>query len=46
MEKAVDCIVARRQKEKAMSWSKKGSTALAVVTAQVINDRFTTENLH
>jgi hypothetical protein len=46
MEKAVDCIVARRQKEKAMSWSKKGSTALAVVTAQVVNDRFTTENLH
>lgn len=46
MEKTVDCIVARRQKEKAMSWSEKGSIALAVVTAQVANNRVTTENLH
>ena len=37
MEKTIDCIVARRQKEKAMSWSEKGSNALAVVTAHIAN---------
>jgi hypothetical protein len=46
MEKTVDCIVARRQKEKAMSWSQKGSIALAVITAQYSNNSVTTENLH
>jgi hypothetical protein len=45
MEKTVDCIVARRQKEKAMSWSKKGSIALAVITAQYSNNSLATENL-
>ena len=33
MEKAGDLLVARRQKEKGMSWSAKGSKALAVLTA-------------
>jgi hypothetical protein len=33
MEKAGDLLVARRQKEKGMSWSAKGSRALAVLTA-------------
>lgn len=45
MEKTVDSIVARRQKEKAMSWSKKGSIALALITAQYYNNSFATENL-
>lgn len=33
MEKAGDLLVAHRQKEKGMSWSAKGSRALAVLTA-------------
>jgi len=33
MEKAGDVLIAHRQKEKGMSWSAKGSTALAVLTA-------------
>jgi hypothetical protein len=33
MEKAGDLLVARRQKEKGMSWSAKGSRAMAVLTA-------------
>jgi hypothetical protein len=37
MEKTVDCLVARRQKEKSMSWSQKGSNALAVLSAQYLN---------
>jgi hypothetical protein len=37
MEKTVDLLVASRQKRKAMSWSEKGSTALAVVKADLIN---------
>lgn len=37
MEKTVDLLVARRQKRKAMSWSEKGSNALAVVKADLIN---------
>lgn len=45
MEKTIDCIVARRQKEKAMSWSAKGSNALAVVTAQNNNNKPATVNL-
>ena len=44
MEKAGDLIVAKRQKEKAMSWSEKGSNALAVLTAMYKN--IATENLH
>lgn len=37
MEKTVDLLVASRQKRKAMSWSEKGSKALAVVKADLIN---------
>lgn len=33
MEKCVDQVVGRRQKEKGMSWSKAGSRSLAMVTA-------------
>ena len=44
MEKAGDLIIAKRQKEKAMSWSEKGSNAVAVLTAMYKN--LTTENLH
>lgn len=44
MEKAGDLIIAKRQKEKAMSWSEKGSNALAVLTAMYKNRA--TENLH
>ena len=44
MEKAGDLIIAKRQKEKAMSWSEKGSNALAVLTAMYKN--LATENLH
>lgn len=44
MEKKGDKIVAKRQKEKAMSWSAKGSNAMAVLTAKY--DNLTTENLH
>jgi hypothetical protein len=43
MEKTVDILVAQRQKQKAMSWSTKGSTALAVVKADLLNQA--TENL-
>ena len=46
MEKTIDCMVARRQKEKAMSWSPKGSNALAVVTAHIANYKSATINLH
>lgn len=38
MEKTVDMLVAQRQKQKAMSWSTKGSTALAVVKADLLNN--------
>jgi hypothetical protein len=37
MEKAGDMLLARRQKEKGMSWSPSGSNALAVLTAQYLN---------
>ena len=33
MEKCVDQVIGRRQKEKGMSWSKRGSRSLAMVTA-------------
>lgn len=33
MEKENDVLIAHRQKRKAMSWSKKGSWSLALVTA-------------
>lgn len=46
MEKTIDCMVARRQKEKAMSWSPKGSNALAVVTAHIANYKSATVDLH
>jgi len=46
IEKAIDCMVARRQKEKAMNWSPKGSNALAVITAHVANFKSATINLH
>jgi hypothetical protein len=37
MEKAGDLLIARRQKQKGMSWSAKGSRALAVLTAKYDN---------
>lgn len=37
IEKANDIIVAQRQKHKGMSWSKKGSSALATITATCSN---------
>jgi hypothetical protein len=46
MEKTIDCMVARRQKEKAMSRSPKGSNALTVVTAHIANEKSATVNLH
>lgn len=33
MEKANDCIIAKRQKRKAMAWSPRGSLDLAIITA-------------
>lgn len=44
MEKTGDIIIAKRQKEKAMSWSPIGSNAMAVLTAKYEN--LATENLH
>ncbi len=38
MEKTVDIVVARRQKQKVMGWSTKGSKALAVVKAGLLNN--------
>lgn len=38
MEKTVDMLVAQRQKQKAMSWSKKEANALAVVKADLRNN--------
>ena len=37
VEKANDLVVAARQKHNGMSWSRKGSGALAVITATMIN---------
>ena len=37
VEKANDLVVATRQKHNGMSWSRKGSGALAVITATIIN---------
>ena len=37
VKKANDLVVATRQKHKGMSWSKKGSGALAIITATMIN---------
>ena len=37
VEKANDMVVATRQKHNGMSWSRKGSGALAVITATMIN---------
>ncbi len=37
-EKQNDLIVAHRQKKKGMSWSKKGSSALAVIKTKRLND--------
>ena len=37
VEKANDLVVATRQKHNGMSWSRKGSGALAVITATMIN---------
>jgi len=44
MEKVGDLMIAKRQKEKAMSWSETGSNALAVLNALYMN--IATENLH
>jgi len=38
MEKTVDLLVARRQKQKAMSWLTAGSNALAVLKAELLNN--------
>ena len=37
VEKANDLVVAMRQKHNGMAWSEKGSSALAVITASMIN---------
>lgn len=37
MEKGVDQVIGKRQKEKAMSWSRKGSKALAVLKVAELN---------
>lgn len=37
VEKANDLVVATRQKHNGMSWSRKGSGALAIITATIIN---------
>ncbi len=39
VEKANDLLVAKRQKHDGMSWSEKGSGALAVITALNVNNR-------
>jgi hypothetical protein len=40
MEKAVDQVVSMRQKNKGMSWSKKGSHSLAQLTVAQLNDEW------
>ena len=45
MEKVGKLIIAKRKKEKAMSWSQTGSNALTVITNLYMNSA-TTENLH
>jgi hypothetical protein len=37
VEKANDLVVAMRQKHNGMSWSRKGSSALAIITAAMTN---------
>ena len=37
VEKANDLVVATRQEHNGMSWSRKGSGALAIITAAIIN---------
>ena len=39
VEKANDLLVAKRQKDDGMSWSERGSSALAVITALSVNNR-------
>lgn len=39
VEKANDLLVAKRQKHDGMSWSERGSSALAVITALNVNNR-------
>lgn len=39
VEKANDLLVAKRQKHDGMSWSERGSSALAVITALSVNNR-------
>ena len=39
VEKANDLVVAHRQKKKGMSWSKKGSRALAILKVQQLNKK-------
>lgn len=46
VEKTNDLVVATRQKHNGMSWSRKGSGALAIITATIINgemERWITE---
>jgi len=39
-EKAVDQVIGKRQKKKGMSWSKKGSKALAILKAVELNQKW------
>lgn len=39
-EKAVDQVIGKRQKKKAMSWSKKGSQALGILKAIELNQKW------
>jgi len=40
MEKGVDQVIGQRQKKKAMSWSAKGSRALAILKVVELNGRW------
>jgi hypothetical protein len=40
MEKAVDQVIGKRQKDNAMSWSRKGSKALAILKTAELNNRW------
>lgn len=40
MEKAVDCVIGQRQKNKGMSWSPKGNRALAIIKLTALNQNW------
>ncbi|MEO7717611.1 MAG: hypothetical protein ABIY70_15540 [Capsulimonas sp.] len=46
MEKGVDQIVGQRQKQKAMSWSDRGSKALALLHTALLNGNWQTSSNH